>query len=185
MQPVQQPNSKPFVLSRRVWLGVAAGAATLGVAGGWWYHRPTTDSAEDALHALWAQTFSGPQGEPVSMAAFRGRKLVINFWATWCPPCVEELPMLHAFHLAQQAKGWTVLGLAVDRVEPVQRFLTRQPLAFPVAVLGAQGLAVSQSLGNAAGSLPYTAVVGAGGQWVQRKLGRVNANDLAAWAALP
>lgn len=122
---------------------------------------PQTRLQLQALEALWAQTFTGPQGEPVAMASFRGRKLVIEFWATWCPPCIEELPMLNAFHLAQQAKGWTVLGLAVDQLEPVQRFLKRQPLAFPVAVLGAQGLAVTQSFGNASGSLPYTAVVGA------------------------
>ena len=176
---------QPGTLSRRAWVGVAAGAALLGAGASWWVHRRTTDPADQALEALWAQTYTGPQGEPLAMASFRGRKLVMNFWATWCPPCIEELPMLNAFHLAQQAKGWTVLGLAVDQLEPVQRFLKRQPLAFPVAVLGAQGLAVTQSFGNASVSLPYTAVVGADGQWVQRKLGKVNDNDLAAWAALP
>lgn len=178
-------SEMPAALSRRAWVGVAAGAALLGAGGSWWFHRRTSDPVDHALDALWAQTFTGPQGEPVPMAQFRGRKLVINFWATWCPPCVEELPMLNAFFIEQQAKGWTVLGLAVDQLEPVQRFLTRQPLAFPVAVLGAQGLTVTQSLGNAAGSLPYTAVLAADGSWVQRKLGKVNENDLAAWAALP
>lgn len=172
-------------LSRRAWVGVAAGATLLGAGGSWWLHRRTADPAAGALDALWGQTFTGPQGEVVNMAAFRGRKLVINFWATWCPPCVEELPMLNAFAIAQKANGWTVLGLAVDQLDPVQCFLKRQPLDFPIAVLGAQGLALTQSLGNAAGSLPYTAVVGADGQWVQRKLGKVNDNDLAGWAALP
>lgn len=180
------PATPPHILalSRRAWVGVAVGAAALGAGGSWWLHRRKTDPADDALQALLAQTFAGPHGEQVAMAPFRGRKLVINFWATWCPPCIEELPMLHAFHLAQQANGWTVLGLAVDQMESVQRFLQRQSLSFPIAVLGAQGLAVTQSLGNPTGSLPYTAVAGADGRWVQRKLGKLNENDLAAWAAL-
>lgn len=185
MPPSVEHSQEPTALSRRAWVGVAAGAALIGAGGSWWYYRRASNPAADALDAFWVQTFAGPQGETLAMNQFRGRKLVINFWATWCPPCVEELPLLDAFFKAQQTKGWTVLGLAVDQVEPVQRFLKRRPLAFPVAVLGAQGLTVTQSLGNESGSLPYTVVLAADGSWVQRKLGKVNENDLAAWAALP
>lgn len=172
-------------LPRRAWVGVAIAAAAFGGGASWWLRRVTTEPLDQALSDFWTKTYPGPTGEPLSMAAFKGKRLVINFWATWCPPCIEELPMLNAFHSAQQQKGWTVLGLAVDQAEPVQRFLKRQPLDFPVAVLGAQGLALTQSFGNASGSLPYTAVVSADGRWLHRKLGKLNENDLAAWSALP
>ena len=178
------PEEVPQVLSRRVWVSVAAGALALGAAGSWWMHRRTADPTDAALEGMWGQVFPGPEGESVPMAQFKGRKLAVNFWATWCPPCVEELPMLNAFHQENQAKGWTVVGLAIDQPDAVRRFMIRQPLAFPVAVLGAQGLGLVQSLGNTAGALPYTVVLDAKGDWVQRKLGKVTESDLAAWAAM-
>ena len=185
MSETNRPDERSAGVSRRTWVGVALAAGTLGAGASWWLRRVTTEPLDQALAQFWAQIYPDPQGAPLAMAAFQGRRLVINFWATWCPPCIEELPLLNQFHVNHHAKGWTVLGLAVDQAEPVQRFLKRQPLAFPVAVLGSGGLALTQSFGNAAGSLPYTAVVGTDGRWLHRKLGKVNERDLAAWAALP
>lgn len=118
------------------------------------------------------------------MAGLKGQPLLVNFWATWCPPCVEELPMLNAFSREQAGRGWRVVGLAVDRVEPVRSFLQRLPLDFPVGMAGLAGTEISRSLGNTAGGLPFTVVFGSSGQILHRKIGKVSPSDLAQWAQL-
>lgn len=169
---------------RTVWMaGVALAAAG---AGAWWSQRrlqlqPVLDDAEASF---WLGEFEGPQGEKVRMADFRGRPLLVNFWATWCPPCVEELPMLNAFHQAQAARGWQVLGLAVDQPSAVRGFLQKLPLNFPVGMAGFGGTELSRTLGNAAGALPFSVVFGASGELLHRKLGKLSEADLDQWAQL-
>lgn len=163
--------------------GVAVAATGAGV---WWAERrfrpqPVLDGAEAAF---WAGSFDSPEGKPLPMAPFRGRPLLVNFWATWCPPCVEELPLLNAFHREHSGKGWQLLGLAVDRVDAVQAFLQKLPLAFPVAMTGFAGTDLSRSLGNPSGGLPFTVVFGPQGGVIQRKIGQVKPDDLAQWVKL-
>ena len=118
------------------------------------------------------------------MAALRGKPVLLNFWAPWCPPCVEELPLLSSFYREQSAKGWQVLGLAVDQLVPVQRFLAKAPVPFPVALAGLRGVDISKSLGNLSGGLPFTVVLGSDGQVAHRKMCQVTPDDLRAWALL-
>ena len=164
-----------------------AGAVALGAAGlgAWWSARrfaltPVLDEAESAF---WGGRYDGPSGESVSMADFRGQPLLVNFWATWCPPCVEELPLLNAFHRDQVSAGWRVLGLAVDQPSAVRRFMEKLPLAFPVGMAGLAGTDLSRSLGNASGGLPFTVVFGREGRVAERKIGKVSPEDLTRWAA--
>jgi len=107
--------------------------------------------------------------------------VVVNFWATWCGPCVEELPLLNAFYREQRAKGWQVLALAVDQPSSVRRFLEKLPLDFPVGMAGLDGTELSRQLGNTNGGLPYTVAFDAQGRVAQKKLGKVSAQDLADW----
>jgi thiol-disulfide isomerase/thioredoxin len=118
------------------------------------------------------------------MQSLRGRPLLVNFWATWCPPCIEELPLLDRFFRENAAKGFQVAGVAIDQVAAVRSFLTRLPLAFPVAVAGAGGLELVKSLGNLAGGLPFSVVLGSDGGVLHRKMGKVSEADLAQWALL-
>lgn len=171
-------------LPRRWWLGAAVAAGLAGVGTAWWRQQPTP-VADAAMQGLWARRFESPTGTAMHMADFKGRKLVVNFWATWCPPCVEELPLLDGFYRAQQSRGWEVVGLAVDQPAAVRGFLQKMPLGFPVVMVGADGTELARSLGNATGGLPFTVVIGADGQVVQRKLGKVSEGDLQQWAALP
>ena len=84
--------------SRRLWLtgAVAAVAAGGGAGVAWWRSQPQA-MGPGAEAQLWSQTFETPDGKPFVMAGFQGRPLLVNFWATWCPPCVKELPMLSEF----------------------------------------------------------------------------------------
>ena len=113
----------------------------------------------------------------------RGRPLLVNFWATWCPPCVTEMPMLDSFHRTRGADGWQVVGLAIDGPTPVREFLRQRPVGFPIGLAGLTAVELTRRLGNAGGGLPFTVVVGADGQVLARKLGALAAGDLAGWAA--
>ncbi|WP_210542037.1 TlpA disulfide reductase family protein [Rhodoferax sp. PAMC 29310] len=170
---------------RRSWLmGAVAGAAAISGAGvAWWVHSPgeVEPSAEEAL---WLLDFALPtEGSRLAMASFRGKPLVLNFWATWCPPCVEELPMLSDFYSKNAAKGWQVLGLAVDQATPVNRFLAKAPVSFPVALAGVPGMEIGKLLGNQSGGLPFTVVLGVDGKVAHRKIGQIAPEDLLAWEA--
>lgn len=133
---------------------------------------------------LWPMNFDTPAGAQLAMQSLRGKPLVLNFWATWCPPCVEELPLLDSFYRQNSAKSWQVLGLAIDQPSAVRKFLERTPVSFPIALAGLGGTELGHALGNLGGGLPFTVVVGANGDVLQRKMGQVTAADLAAWTQL-
>lgn len=168
---------------RAVVLGAAGAVAALaGAAVAWRRFQPGPVDAA-ALPPLWALSFDTPAGAVLPMESLRGKQLLINFWATWCPPCIEELPMLDAFYKQNAAKNWHVLGLAVDQPSAVRKFLARMPLSFPIGLAGLEGTELAKSLGNQAGGLPFTVVIGSDGQIRQRKMGKIDADDLKAWVA--
>lgn len=179
-----EQEGKNFATRRRTLYGVAAAIAGLAGAGlGWWRYRPAPVETA-VMSGVWGQEFDTPMGTRLALQSLRGRPLLINFWATWCPPCIEELPLLNSFYLENAAKGWQVLGLAVDKMEPVKAFLLHQPLAFPVALAGMEGLALSKTLGNQVGGLPYSVLIGADGTLLNRKIGKLSEGDLALWREL-
>lgn len=180
--------TSPFLSTRRLALGGAA-ATLAGVAAGVWWSRggaPDSREAQAApeLAAFWATPWADPQGKALPIQGFRGKPLLLNFWATWCPPCVEEFPLLDAFFVENRSKGWQVFGLAVDRAEMVQRFLRQNPVQFPIAMAGIGGTELARALGNVSGGLPFTVVVNSAGAVAQRKLGRVSPDNLQQWSAL-
>ncbi|MBJ7516341.1 MAG: TlpA family protein disulfide reductase [Stenotrophomonas sp.] len=122
-------------------------------------------------------------GAPVDLQRFRGRPLLINVWASWCAPCVEEMPELARFAAAQGDHGVQVLGLALDSAEGVREFLRRVPVDYPI-VLETPGPAdASVHLGNTQGLLPYTVLVDAQGRIVRQKLGPFVHGEIEGWAS--
>ena len=167
---------------RALALGVTVGAAAVaaGIGAAWWRYRPE----EGPLPAgFWDLRFERPEGGELALAALRGKPMLLNFWATWCPPCVTELPLLDQFHREHGGRGWQVVGLAVDSPTPVREFLRQRPLAFAIGLAGLDGVELGRSLGNAAGGLPFTIVLDSAGAARARKLGALKPADLAGWSA--
>ena len=172
-------------MKRRTMLygGVAAAAGLAGAGAAWWKSQARPAPLQQA-DPFWSLSFDTPDGKVIAMSGFRGKPLLVNFWATWCPPCIEELPLIDSFYSANKGNNWQVLGLAVDQPSAVRKWLQAKPLGFAVGMAGLSGTELSKSLGNASGSLPFTVVFGGSGQLLHRKTGKVTPDDLKLWAAL-
>lgn len=168
-------------ISRRLVLaGAGIGAAALGAGFAWRRLNPPLASA--VSQAFWSRRFPGLDGSELEVAGWRGKPLLVNFWATWCPPCVKELPEINQFYGEAKVKGWQVLGLAVDQADPVKAFLQKAPLDFVVALAGPQGLTLARELGNPAGGLPFSVVFDETGEVRWRRLGVSRLEELRALA---
>ena len=167
---------------RLLYAGIGAAAAVAGAAVAIRQWQGTGSDRVDP--SLWSASFESPAGSPLAMQAFRGKPVVLNFWATWCPPCVEEMPLLDAFSRQNARKNIQVIGLAIDQPTAVRAFLQRTPVSYPIGLAGLGGTELSKNLGNESGGLPFTVVIGAGGDVVQRRMGRVSPADLGRWAQL-
>ncbi|MBL8326597.1 MAG: TlpA family protein disulfide reductase [Rubrivivax sp.] len=163
-----------------------AAAAAAGLAVGWRRQRAGTDP-EAAIQAPAAAVhelrFLKPDGQELTLARFRGKPLLLNFWATWCPPCLREMPALDRFAREFGPRGWQVVGLAADQEKPVREFLSRNPVSYSIALVGFEAIALSRSLGNETGALPFTVAFDGAGKPMRRHLGETTFDALAGWAA--
>ncbi|MBP3974529.1 TlpA family protein disulfide reductase [Pseudoxanthomonas spadix] len=182
----------------------ALAAGVLGVlAGLWWQARPGHMPAVEAITApdppvpsglrpaapgdlLPALTLPDLEGNPVNLRSLaQGRPLLINVWASWCGPCVEEMPALDRFAAAQGAEGVQVLGLALDTPEGVRAFLQRTPVRYRLVLEQPGPSDASVRLGNRAGVLPYSVLVGADGRVLRQKTGPFAPDEIDGWAEAP
>jgi thiol-disulfide isomerase/thioredoxin len=161
-----------------------ASAGLLAAAGGMWLSLRRKSGGVNNDLALWDITLPMPDGRNVDLKTFKGRPLFLNFWATWCAPCVEELPLLNQFYTEQRqaigasAKSLQMLGIAADKSASVIQFLKTHPIDFPVIMAGFEGLAISKQLGNTSSGLPYSVFIGANGAILFTKEGKITVNEL-------
>ncbi len=138
----------------------------------------TPSASGNAVDQLWKSTPPGAAGMSQPLAAFKGKPVVVNFWASWCGPCVKEMPALSALHREYEKKGISFIGLGVDSKKNVNDFLKKVPVSYPVYTAGFGGADIARSFGNDAGRLPFTVVIDAKGQVRLTKLGEVNEAEL-------
>ncbi|MCS6944524.1 MAG: TlpA disulfide reductase family protein [Sutterellaceae bacterium] len=167
----------------RVWLAtfaIAVLAAGAGAGLALW-RLQSEAAASQASATLFGLTLPDADGRPQTLAQWRGRPLVINFWATWCAPCVEEMPDLQRVRDEYHARGVEIIGLGIDTAYRIRAFRDDLGLTLPLLVAGAQGSELARALGNSAGALPYTVLIAADGRVVQRRLGRIKPEELRRW----
>jgi len=125
---------------------------------------------------LYAQSFASLEQGDVVLRTFLGKPLVLNFWASWCPPCVKEMPDLNALAQAHPQVGF--VGLAVDSEANVRRFTRKVQVSYPLLLSGHGGIQVMRDLGNRQGGLPFTVLFDAQGRLQRRILGQIDAAQL-------
>lgn len=174
---------------------VAACAAGLGLGARAWYERARPALAPEqpvpaGIRAAAPGERPDPvrlpdlEGNPVELAAIApGRPLLVNVWASWCGPCVEEMPELQRFAAAQGSDGVQVVGLALDEAVPVREFLARVPVDYPILLDRPGPADASVLLGNTRGLLPYTVLLDAERRIVRRKLGPFDPGEIDSWAS--
>lgn len=135
-------------------------------------------SAQPAVAALFAQSLPDSTGTVRALAQWRGRALIVNFWATWCAPCVEEMPALSALQTELGEKRVQIIGIGIDTPGNIRQFAARYNIAYPLYVGGLGATDLSRSFGNQAGGLPYTVLISPDGQIAKTYLGRLRMNDL-------
>jgi thiol-disulfide isomerase/thioredoxin len=118
----------------------------------------------------------------MSVPTLADKVTLLNFWGTWCPPCVKEMPELDRFARDHVAQGWRVLGLAVDNARAVREFLRRTPVSYAIAMAGFEGSELARRLGNTQSGLPFTVAFDRRGRIAKLKAGETNAAEMAAWA---
>lgn len=187
--------------SRRPVLMVAGVAALAGLGAGLWMFRsatipmptqPANQGAPAALATPRRTVAIGDviaplqrpdlDGAPVDLAGFRGRPLLVNVWASWCAPCIEEMPELSRFANAQGEHGIQVLGLALDTPDNIRAFLQQVPVNYPIMHDLPGPTDASVALGNDKGLLPYSVLIDADGRLLKQKLGPFEPGELDAWA---
>jgi len=118
-------------------------------------------------------------GQPRRITDWRGRAVLLNFWATWCAPCRKEMPLLEQLHQERGTDGPVVIGIAIDREEPVRLFVGEAGVSYPVLVGQEDAMAVAESFGPAFVGLPLTVVAAPGGDILAIHSGELHPEDLA------
>jgi thiol-disulfide isomerase/thioredoxin len=120
------------------------------------------------------------QGNLVSSAEWDDKVVVINYWASWCPPCVREVPVFTETQAVLGDAGVQVVGIAVDRREDVETFVAQYPVNYPILLANAEAVALSKRLGNRVEGLPFTVIFDRRGRRVFSRTGEVTAAELKA-----
>ena len=147
----------------------------MGLYFGWRAELASPDAS-----TLLALSLPDTAGHPQALTQWKGKVLVVNFWATWCAPCREEMPEFVKAQSEWGSKGLQFVGIAVDEPDKAERFASELGLNYPVLIGGYGAIELSKALGNRAVALPFTIVVDRQGQVAHTQLGPLKPTQLRA-----
>lgn len=131
-----------------------------------------------ATSQLFSQTLPDARGTAHLMSQWQGKILIVNFWATWCPPCVEEMPELSALQQEIASKNGQIIGLGIDTAANILEFTAKYKISYPLYVAGISGTELSTKFGNQAAGLPFTVLIAPDGTIKKTYLGRLKLEEL-------
>lgn len=131
-----------------------------------------------AVSQLFAQSMPDTSGQQQPLSKWKGTALVVNFWATWCAPCVEEMPELSALQAEITPLKIQILGIGIDSLANINEFSSKYKIAYPLYSGGISGTNIARQLGNQAGGLPFTVLIDRDGQVKKTYLGRLKMEEL-------
>ena len=167
-------------MNRRQWImisGISLLALLAGIFSSQWISK-TGLASDPSIKAFFANSWQTPDGKTANSENWREKVLVVNFWASWCPPCVEEMPTLDKIAQEYSAKNVLIVGIGIDSPSNIREFLQKTPVSYPVVIGGLEGSNLSKQMGNAQGALPYTVVINPKGKSIYTKLGKITEDEL-------
>ncbi|MFA5170808.1 MAG: redoxin family protein [Sulfuriferula sp.] len=161
--------------------------ALIGIAVGGYYFYQQNNAVRDTS----SQVISKPNADAIfkariadlagvrqPLAQWRGKILVVNFWATWCPPCRQEIPEFIALQKQYGEQGLQFVGIALDEKAKIQNFVDEVGINYPILVGDLEAVALAQASGNRMGGLPYTVVIDQKGNVVATEMGALSREKL-------
>ena len=135
-------------------------------------------ASDPAVKAFLENPWQTPDGKVANTQEWQGKVLVVNFWASWCPPCVEEMPTLDKLQQEFLQQNVLFVGIGIDSPTNIREFLEKTPVSYPIMIGGLQGSSLSKQMGNTQGALPYTIIINAKGKLSYSKLGKISEDEL-------
>ncbi|MGB4812896.1 MAG: TlpA disulfide reductase family protein [Methylophilaceae bacterium] len=161
-------------------VGYLAIMATLGFAIYYYVLNPNSPLKEHVDYSglstapFFAAKFPNENGKIQDLNQYKGKVIVLNFWASWCPPCREEMPELSSLYNKYQQKNVVVIGLAVEELAAMRQLSLNTPISYPIIAGDMEGMTLASQLGNGEGGLPYTVIINTDGMVKNVYIGRIN-----------
>lgn len=176
-----------FDRSNLIVVAVAVLGAVMGLLAGGWYRQPPEVAAPPGVAVLRQgdmradPALADLEGRPRHLGEWDGRLVLVNFWATWCGPCRDEMPLLDHSMTAFADKGLQVVGIAIDDADAVRGFLKESPVRYPILLDAANGVDPSLIFGDTRQVLPFSVLIGRDGRLVDQRAGSFSQASLTAW----
>lgn len=160
-----------------------AGVGGLAAVAGYYAHLWRIGSlglsaTDEAAAAILGSRLTTLDGSKQTLAGFRGRILIINYWATWCAPCREEIPLFVRLQDEYGDKGVQFVGIAIDQADKVRDFAREFGINYPLLIGGVDAVDLSRHAGNTAGVLPYTLIMNREGKIAVNLVGSLSEGRL-------
>jgi thiol-disulfide isomerase/thioredoxin len=160
-----------------IFIVIAVLFATLGVI--WGSKRPQPQAPElSSVNMLFSKSMKDTNGHLQNLSQWKNRGLIVNFWATWCAPCVQEMPELSALQPEIATAHIQIIGIGIDSAANIVEFAAKYKITYPLYIGGLDASELSRQLGNQAGGLPFTILIGRDGKVKKTYLGRLKMEEL-------
>ena len=173
-------------MKRTALLGVAALCLLSAIAGAgayrWWLTRTTPDAAPAAQADIRPDLeVRDLNGQAHKLSEWNGKLLLVNFWATWCAPCLKEIPLLIEAQKQDGPRGLQIVGIALDETAPVQQLAEHVKINYPIMIGQMEITSAMDALGDQLGALPFSVLIGPDGRILDRTTGGLSQEELANW----